>query len=146
MKPKFEFTEDEKEMLSYVFVFAKDLEKSISARWPEPPRWIPVSERLPTEADGMKGSTLEGEKSVLIMWKESGISCRPWNDINSPDILAWFRIPDYAPPVVDKDREEFEAWARREGMNMEFKQMTYLHSLTRLAWVAFLAGKGGLSK
>ena len=109
-------------------------------------RWIPITERMPTEEDGMTGSTNRAEDGAVLCMMSGvrGWMMRPWDNIS--DAVAWCRIPDYSPPVPtpeDPVRLAFEKWVIDE-LDDDAKRYTegaYVYENVRCAWAAWQAAR-----
>ena len=118
MSTQFKLTEEERSRIlaAHPSHALNVVEEIVASRWPEAPRWIPVTERMPTAADGMKGSTNRmDDGKVLWMTLRGG-----WHDGNAPDYaVAWCRIPDYVPQAL-------AALADESPVGPEFRKPTPL--------------------
>ena len=114
----------------------------------EPPRWIPVTERMPTAEDGMKGSTNRTDEGK-VLWMTLRGGWHAGHCGNAPDYaVAWCHIPAYGNPVPtpeDPVRVAFEKWAIDELDDdlYRYAEGQYAHESVRCAWAAWQArGKG----
>lgn len=154
MKPKLELTNEEIEKihfdhdLSTPYVpdsfkeIVRDVLKAAAAKLPEipePARWIPITERMPTEADGLSGSTNTKDNGAVYWMREvSGASWAQWSD-PPPGAVAYLPLPACVPPALtpeETDRKEFEAWFGKSDLCLTQQLMAWD------AWQAARA-KGG---
>ncbi len=76
---------------------------------PEPVRWIPITERMPTEADGLSGSPWVDENGEIAWLSEKlGLTRGSWDE-PPQGAYAFLPIPAYVPAPEEISRKEFEA-------------------------------------
>jgi hypothetical protein len=122
--------------------------RKIDADCPEAPRWIPVTERMPTAEDGMKGSTNRTDEGK-VLWMTLRGGWHAGHCGNAPDYaVAWCHIPAYGNPVPtpeDPVRVAFEKWAIDELDDDLYRYVEgqYVHESVRCAWAAWQAAREG---
>lgn len=106
--------------------------------------WVPVSERMPTKADGQKQGN---ERVPRVRWLNDDPEWSRswegnWNDKNNA--THWQSLPTLPPSTQTEEgaeRKVFEAWASDKGMHLGRTQVgdDYSWSNTRDAWKGWQA-------